>query len=90
MPGRRWTAELQAPVVLEAIRLFGADRCMVASNFPVDGLLASPQPEVVEGARAGVLVHMAMALQTGLEPERKAHRAKPDPRRRVARSQPAT
>jgi glycosyltransferase involved in cell wall biosynthesis len=38
----------------------------------VDGLLASPQPEVVEGARAGVLVHMAMALQTGLEPERTA------------------
>lgn len=38
----------------------------------VDGLLASPQPEVVEGARTGVLVHMAMALQTGLGPERAA------------------
>jgi glycosyltransferase involved in cell wall biosynthesis len=36
----------------------------------VDGLLASPQPEVVAGARVGVLVHMARALQTGLEPER--------------------
>ena len=35
----------------------------------VDGLLAGAQPEVVAGARAGVLVHMAMALQTGLEPE---------------------
>ena len=35
----------------------------------VDGLLASPQPEVVAGSRVGVLVHMAMALQTGLEPE---------------------
>ena len=25
----------------EAIRLFGAERCMWASNFPVDGLVAS-------------------------------------------------
>jgi glycosyltransferase involved in cell wall biosynthesis len=38
----------------------------------VDGLLASPHPEVVARARTGVLVHMAMALQTGLEPERAA------------------
>jgi glycosyltransferase involved in cell wall biosynthesis len=35
----------------------------------VDGLLASPQPEVVAGAKVGVLVHMAIALKTGLEPE---------------------
>jgi glycosyltransferase involved in cell wall biosynthesis len=34
----------------------------------VDGLLACPQPEAVTGRRAGVLVHMASALQTGLEP----------------------
>jgi predicted TIM-barrel fold metal-dependent hydrolase len=51
VPGRRWTAELQAPVVLEAVRLFGAERCMVASNFPVDGLLAS-YDEIMDGMRA--------------------------------------
>ncbi|TCZ56630.1 amidohydrolase family protein [Roseicella aquatilis] len=51
VPGRRWTPELQAPVVLEAVRLFGAERCMVASNFPVDGLLAS-YDEVMGGMRA--------------------------------------
>jgi predicted TIM-barrel fold metal-dependent hydrolase len=51
VPGRRWTPELQAPVVLEAIRLFGAARCMVASNFPVDGLL-STYDEVTGGFRA--------------------------------------
>jgi predicted TIM-barrel fold metal-dependent hydrolase len=51
VPGRRWTPELQAPVVLEAIRLFGAGRCMVASNFPVDGLLAT-YDEIMDGLRA--------------------------------------
>jgi predicted TIM-barrel fold metal-dependent hydrolase len=51
VPGRRWTPELQAPVVPEAIRLFGAGRCMVASNFPVDGLLAT-YDEIMDGIRA--------------------------------------
>jgi len=51
VPGQRWTAELQAPVVLDAIRLFGPDRCMVASNFPVDGLLAT-YDEIMGGMRA--------------------------------------
>jgi predicted TIM-barrel fold metal-dependent hydrolase len=27
--------------VRDAIRIFGADRCMFASNFPVDGLVGS-------------------------------------------------
>ncbi|MBK1657393.1 amidohydrolase family protein [Paracraurococcus ruber] len=40
VPGQAWTPDSQAPVVLEAVRLFGAERCMVASNFPVDGLVA--------------------------------------------------
>lgn len=41
VPGQDWTPELQRGVVLDTIRLFGADRCMVASNFPVDSLCAS-------------------------------------------------
>ncbi len=39
--GQRWTVEANRPVVLEAIEIFGIERCMFASNFPVDGLCAS-------------------------------------------------
>jgi predicted TIM-barrel fold metal-dependent hydrolase len=41
VPGRRWTPELQGPVVRDAIRIFGAERAMFASNFPVDQLVAT-------------------------------------------------
>ena len=37
-PGQRWTAEANGEVVLSTIDLFGPDRCMFASNFPVDSL----------------------------------------------------
>ena len=33
---RAWTADSIRPLVLETIDIFGADRCMFASNFPVD------------------------------------------------------
>ena len=39
-PGRPWTVEANGPLVRDAIRIFGVDRCMFASNFPVDGLCA--------------------------------------------------
>jgi predicted TIM-barrel fold metal-dependent hydrolase len=39
-PGRPWTIEANGPVVRDAIRIFGVDRCMFASNFPVDSLCA--------------------------------------------------
>lgn len=41
VPGERWTPELQGPVVRDAIRIFGWQRCMFASNYPVDGLCGS-------------------------------------------------
>lgn len=41
VPGQAWTAERQAPVVHTLIDIFGHERCMFASNFPVDGLLVS-------------------------------------------------
>jgi predicted TIM-barrel fold metal-dependent hydrolase len=41
LPGQPWTVGVNGPVVLDAIRIFGADRVMFASNFPVDGLVAS-------------------------------------------------
>lgn len=36
-----WTAESIRPYVLDAIEIFGVDRCMFASNFPVDKLFSS-------------------------------------------------
>lgn len=39
--GQAWTAEANVPVIRDAITIFGAGRCMFASNFPVDSLVAS-------------------------------------------------
>ncbi|GLQ57660.1 amidohydrolase family protein [Devosia nitrariae] len=39
--GRPWTVADNERVVREAIDIFGTDRVMFASNFPVDGLVAS-------------------------------------------------
>jgi predicted TIM-barrel fold metal-dependent hydrolase len=39
--GLPWTVAANRPIVLTAIALFGAGRCMFASNFPVDGVCAS-------------------------------------------------
>jgi predicted TIM-barrel fold metal-dependent hydrolase len=41
LSGGAWTVAANRPVVLTAIALFGAGRCMFASNFPVDGVCAS-------------------------------------------------
>ena len=38
MPMKSMDAETFAPWVRHTIELFGADRCMFASNFPVDGM----------------------------------------------------
>ncbi len=39
-PGRPWTVESNRPIVLDTIAIFGIERCMFASNFPVDSLVA--------------------------------------------------
>jgi predicted TIM-barrel fold metal-dependent hydrolase len=41
IPGRAWTIEDNAPLVREVIATFGVGRCMFASNYPVDSLVAS-------------------------------------------------
>ena len=51
VPGRAWTAQANREVVLAAIDLFGIERAMFASNFPVDGLCASFHA-IVTGMRA--------------------------------------
>ena len=41
LPAGAWDYEDNRRIVLEAIDMFGIDRCMFASNFPVDGLRVS-------------------------------------------------
>lgn len=59
VPGAPWTPDLQREVVLETLRIFGADRCMAASNFPVDSLCASYN-EIFTGLKA-ITAGMAQA-----------------------------
>ncbi|MGL4289410.1 MAG: amidohydrolase family protein [Phreatobacter sp.] len=51
MPGRPWSLADNAEVVTDVIGLFGPDRVMFGSNFPVDGLCASFS-EIFDGFRA--------------------------------------
>jgi len=39
-PGQPWTVAANRPIVLDTIAIFGIERCMFASNFPVDSLVA--------------------------------------------------
>lgn len=41
VPGAPWTADANRGIVLTVIELFGVDRAMFASNFPVDSLCAT-------------------------------------------------
>jgi predicted TIM-barrel fold metal-dependent hydrolase len=41
VPAAPWTVKANRAIVLTAIELFGVQRAMFASNFPVDGLCAS-------------------------------------------------
>jgi len=40
-PEAGWPVAANAKIVRDIVAIFGADRCMVASNFPVDGLCAT-------------------------------------------------
>ena len=39
--GEPWTLAANKPIIRDAISIFGAERCMFASNFPVDGVKGS-------------------------------------------------
>jgi predicted TIM-barrel fold metal-dependent hydrolase len=39
--GRPWSLARNERVILDTIEIFGEDRCMFASNFPVDGLVGN-------------------------------------------------
>jgi predicted TIM-barrel fold metal-dependent hydrolase len=40
-PGQPWTVAANGPIVRTILALFGVERCLFASNFPVDSLCAS-------------------------------------------------
>jgi predicted TIM-barrel fold metal-dependent hydrolase len=40
-PGLPWTVEANGPIVRDTLAIFGVDRCLFASNFPVDSLVAT-------------------------------------------------
>jgi predicted TIM-barrel fold metal-dependent hydrolase len=45
-----WTTAANGPIIRETIDIFGADRCMFASNYPVDRLVAT-FPTIFNGFR---------------------------------------
>ena len=64
VPGQKWTAEFNRKVVLDTIQVFGVERCMFSSNFPVDGVVASFD-EIVNGF-AGIVSVFSEADQLRL------------------------
>ena len=52
-PGLPWTLTANGGIIRDTINIFGPERCMFASNFPVDGLAGS-FPVIYGGFRAAV------------------------------------
>ena len=52
-PGLPWTLTANGPVIRDAINIFGPERAMFASNYPVDSLAGSFQM-IYGGFRAAV------------------------------------
>ena len=61
---RPWTLEENGPIIQETIDLFGVDRCMFASNFPVDSLKGSWDYVFTQFKRA--VAHFSLADQQKL------------------------
>ncbi|WP_424140039.1 NAD(P)-binding domain-containing protein [Roseomonas chloroacetimidivorans] len=41
VPGEPWRAASNVPIIRDAVTIFGAERCLFASNYPVDSLVGS-------------------------------------------------
>ena len=59
---RPWTQEANVPIMRDTIDIFGADRCMFASNFPVDSLVATYET-VLAGFIAAIADHPSAERQ---------------------------
>ena len=63
-PGQAWTVASNGPVVLDTIAIFGIERCMFASNFPVDRLVADFDT-IFDGFKA-IVAHLRTTEQAAL------------------------
>jgi predicted TIM-barrel fold metal-dependent hydrolase len=63
-PGQPWTVAANRPIVRDAIAIFGVDRCMFASNFPVDGLCADF--DTIFSAFKAIVADLTPAAQSSL------------------------
>lgn len=62
--GRPWQLAENAPVIRDAIAVFGVDRCMFASNYPVDSLCG--RFDVIYAGFKASVAHLAEADQRKL------------------------
>lgn len=62
--GAYWDLDTNAAIVRETIAIFGIDRCMFASNFPVDSLAASF--DTIIGGFASITAELGSADQAKL------------------------
>ena len=63
-PGQPWTVAANGLIVHDTIAIFGVDRCMFASNFPVDGLCADFDT-IFSGFKT-IVADLSQAEQTSL------------------------
>lgn len=63
-PGKPWTVAANGPIVRDTISIFGIDRCMFASNFPVDSLCADF--DTIFGGFLNIVADMPEADKTKL------------------------
>jgi predicted TIM-barrel fold metal-dependent hydrolase len=63
-PGQPWTVAANGPIVRDTIAIFGVDRCMFASNFPVDRLCADF--DTIFGGFRTIVADLSQAEQTSL------------------------
>jgi len=61
IPGRAWTVEDNRPVVLATIEIFGVERCLFASNFPVDSVCATY--DTIFGGFKEIVAHLPVTDQ---------------------------
>ncbi len=76
-PGKAWTIDANGPVIRDALSIFGAERCMFASNFPVDSLCAAFQ--TIFSSYLTLTANLDADLRQGLfhENARRIYRLKP-------------
>ncbi|SDH51415.1 Predicted metal-dependent hydrolase, TIM-barrel fold [Pseudomonas flavescens] len=78
LPGKRWCAEDNAWIVRETLAMFGVERVMFASNFPVDSLCGSF--DAIYGGFKRIVADLPRAQQEQLfhDNARRLYRTVPD------------